>query len=137
MVANHMDAIVQMYPELPFHKVLGFEILKTVPDMARVHLPFKSDLVSSGNAYHGGVIASLMDLTGALAAWSGHDPQKGTRAATVSFTVQYLAAARGEDIIAEARATGRAKELIFCDVSVRTKETDRLIAIGNLVYRTG
>lgn len=137
MAATHMDAIVKMYPELPFHKVLGFEILETATDLARVHLPFKNDLVGGGNAYHGGVIASLMDLTGALAAWSGHDPEKGTRAATVSFTVQYVAAARGEDVVAEARATGRVKELIFCDVSVRTKDANRLIAIGNLVYRIG
>lgn len=137
MAANHMNAIVQMYPELPFHKVLGFEILETTTDLARVHLPFRKELVGGSNAYHGGVIASLMDLTGALAAWSGHTPQPDERAATVSITVNYVSAARGEDVMAEAKATGRARELIFCDVSVRTKDDDRLIAIGNLVYRIG
>lgn len=126
MMPPHMNAIAQMYPHIAFHKFLGIEILEIAEDFARVELPFRPELVGGADAYHGGVVASLIDLTGALAAWSGHAPKPGERAATVSITVQY---------IAEARATARRKELIFCDVSARAKEDDRLIATGTLVYR--
>ena len=65
-----------------------------------MRLPFKPELVGGVNAFHGGAISSLLDLTGALAAWSGHDPEKGMKASTVTLTTNYVAAAQGTDIIA-------------------------------------
>lgn len=77
----------------------------------------------------------MLDLTGAPAAWSGHDPKNGMKAATVSMTVHYLAAALGKDIIATANAVKRGRELIFSEVSIREKGSDKLIANGSMIYR--
>ncbi len=134
-MADAGEMIAKMYPSIPFQKLLGIEVLERAPDRAKVLLPFKPELAGGGNAYHGGVVSSLIDLTGALAAWSGHDPAKGMKASTVTLTVQFLSAAQGEDLVAEGRAVKRGKELIFCDIDVHAKASGKHIATGVLVYR--
>ncbi|MEW6777205.1 MAG: PaaI family thioesterase [Bdellovibrionota bacterium] len=134
-MSNPVEMIMKMYPAIPFQKLLGIQILETAPDKAKILLPFRPELAGGGNAYHGGVISSLIDLTGALAAWSGHDAAKGMKASTVTLTVQFLSAAQGEDVVAEGRAIKRGKELIFCDIDVSAKTTGKAIATGVMVYR--
>ena len=46
-----------------------------------------------------------------------------------------LAAALGKDIIATANAVKRGRELIFSEVSIREKGSDKLIANGSMIYR--
>ena len=84
MTETLVDSLIQMFPEVPFQKLLGIEIVEVATDRAVVCLPYRGDLAGGGNAFHGGAISSLLDLTGALAAWSGHDPKNGMKAATVS-----------------------------------------------------
>lgn len=135
MSTNPIEGIVNLYKTIPYHVHIGIQIEETSENYARVRLPFKKELAGGGNAYHGGAISSLMDLTGALAAWSGHDMTKGMKASTVSMTVNYLSAAQGEDVICEARALKRGKELIFCEVDVRLPGGEKHIATGTLIYR--
>ncbi|MES3040687.1 MAG: PaaI family thioesterase [Pseudomonadota bacterium] len=130
-----LDTLIRMFPDVPFQKLLGIEIVEVVAERAVVCLPFRPDLAGGGNVFHGGAISSLLDLTGALAAWSGHNPENGMKAATVSMTVNYLAAAQGKDIIATANAVKRGRELIFSEVSIREKESRKLIANGSMIYR--
>src|SRR5207342_3015122 len=72
------------------------------PDGVRLRLPFDEHLTNDGHAYHGGVVASLVDTSGAAAVWAGHDYDKGMRAATVSMTVNCTGAARDTDLLAGA-----------------------------------
>lgn len=135
--ANPIDMVIEMYPEIKFQKLLGIEILEAEvgADRAKVKLPFRMDLAGGGKAYHGGVISSLIDLTGALAAWVGHDPEKGFKASTVSLNVQFMAAALGEDIIATGTVKKRGKDLNFIDVIVETESGEKQVAMGQMVYR--
>ena len=135
MTESLVDSLIQMFPNVPFQKLLGIEIVEIVTDRAVVCLPYRDDLAGGGNAFHGGAISSRLDRTGALAAWSGHDPKNGMKAATVSMTVNYLAAALGKDIIATANAVKRGRELIFSEVSIREKDSGKLIANGSMIYR--
>lgn len=130
-----IEQLIAVYPEVPFQKLLGIQIVEVVLDKAVVRIPFKQELAGGGNAYHGGVIGSLLDLTGALAAWSGHDPARGMRASTVTLTTNFLSAALGTDIVATGRAVKRGKELTFCEVEVREEGSDKLVANGSMIYR--
>jgi len=136
MSKPYSDMIKEMYPMVPFQKLLGVEIVETKEDYAKVLVPFRQELAGGGNAYHGGVISSLIDLTGALSVWMGHDTEKkGVKASTVTLNVQFLSAALGQDIVAEGHCNKRGKELNFCDIDVFTADTNKLIAKGSIIYR--
>ena len=125
MSKPYSDMIKEMYPMVPFQKLLGVEIVETKEDYAKVLVPFRQELAGGGNAYHGGVISSLIDLTGALSVWMGHDTEKkGVKASTVTLNVQFLSAALGQDIVAEGHCNKRGKELNFCDIDVFTADTN-------------
>ncbi len=130
-----IESLVSVYPNVPFQKLLGIEVVEVATDKAVVRLPYRDDLAGGGNAFHGGVVSSLLDLTGALAAWSGHDPARGMKASTVTITTNYIAAALGTDIVATAHAVKRGKELVFCEVAICESGTGKLIANGTMIYR--
>jgi len=72
-----------------------------------------------GDIVHGGAIASLIDTAATAAAWSRADLGKPVRGTTVGFTVNFLAAARGQDITATAKVIQRGRIICVCDVEVR------------------
>jgi uncharacterized protein (TIGR00369 family) len=111
------DAIPAIMPKTPFIGLLGLVFERYEPDDVTVRLPFREDLTNDGSVYHGGVVASVLDTAGALAAWSHHDFDKGARASTVSMTVQYLGAAKRSDLVCHARAIKRGRELIFTEMT--------------------
>lgn len=120
--------------QTPYIGGLGIEIVDWSENWAKLRLPFHERLTNDGRVYHGGVVASLVDTAGAAAAWSGHDFSKGTKASTVSMTVNYLSAADRSDLMAEARAIKRGKELIFTTIEV-TDVNEKQIASAVLTYR--
>lgn len=128
-------AIKDLFPTTPAMSMLGMVVESFEPDRVVMRLPHRRDLTNDGTAYHGGIIATLMDSAGGLAAWSNHDFSKGSRAATVSISIQYVGAATaGSDLWCEGRALRRGRELIFCEMRV-TDSADRLLAHGQLTYR--
>jgi len=131
---NFLDTLIAAYPNVPFQKLLGIEIISVSTDRVTIKLPFRTELVGGGSALHGGVMSSLLDLTGAMAAWSGHDPSRGMKASTVSLTVNFLSAAIEKDIFATGTVRRRGKELIFCDVNI-TDNDGKDIASGSMIYR--
>ena len=113
---------------------LGLVIEDWSEQGVRMRLPFDERLTNDGAVYHGGAVASLMDSTGAGAVWAGHDFDKGTRAATVSMTVNYTGAAIKADLIGEARCLRRGRDLAFSEIRI-TDPDGKLVATGSLVYR--
>lgn len=103
-------------------------------DGVRLRLPFKPELTNDGAVYHGGAVASLMDTAGAAAVWAGHDFDRGTRAATVSMTINYTGAAKQADLLADAVCVKRGKELSYSEIRI-TDPDGSLVATGTLVYR--
>ena len=74
------QAVVELMPSTPYMSWLGIAFEHYESDDVTIRLPFREDLTNDGTYYHGGVIAAAMDTTGAAAAWSNHDFEKGTRA---------------------------------------------------------
>ena len=119
-------AIADLMPQTPFMGGLGIVFERYEPDDVTIRLPFREDLTNDGIYFHGGVIASVMDTAGAAAAWSNHDFDKGTRASTVSMSIQYTGAAKRSDLLCHGRTVRRRKELTFTEITA----TD---ADGNVV----
>ena len=118
----------------PYIASLGVVVERWGSDGVRVRLPFDPELTNDGAVYHGGAVASLMDTTGAAAVCAGHDFDKGTRAATVTMTINYTGAAMQADLIAEAECVKRGRELAFSEIRVHDPD-GRSVATGTLVYR--
>lgn len=127
-------AVADLMPSTPFISSLGLVIERYEPDDVRMRLPFREDLTNDGTHYHGGVIASVVDTTGALAAWSNHDFNKGARASTVSMSTQFVGAARGSDLWCDARTIRRGKELIFTEITATDAEGN-VVAHAVQTYR--
>ena len=127
-------AIADLMPTTPYLAGLGIVIERYEPDEAAIRLPFRSDLTNDGTYYHGGVIASVIDTTGALAAWSNHDFDKGARASTVAMSIQYVGACKQSDLLCHARALRRGKELTFTEITA-TDADGAVVAHGIQTYR--
>lgn len=128
------QAVADLMPKTPFIQSLGLVIEVYEPDRARVRLPYRAELTNDGTFYHGGVVASVIDTCGALAAWSNHDFTKGARASTVAMSVQYVGACKRADLLCEARAVKRGKELTFTEITA-TDPDGRVVAHAVQTYR--
>lgn len=127
-------AVATLMPATPFLAGLGITIERYEPDEATIRLPFREDLTNDGTYYHGGVIAAVMDTTGALAAWSNHDFDKGARASTVGMTIQYVGACKRSDLLCHARTVRRGRELTFTEMTA-TDADGAVVAHGVQTYR--
>ncbi len=102
---------------------------------AKLRLRFQKENTTAGDALHGGAIASLIDTTGAMAAWTTAEILSPRYfGSTVGINVHYLSAVIGEDATAEGQVLKRGKEIIYCDVRV-TNAAGKLLAQGTVTYR--
>jgi len=128
------SALRERFENAPYHRALGIQVEAVDDDRAIVRVPYKEENSNPGKALHGGVAASTIGITGALAAWSRIEPSPTLDAATLDLSVSYLAAAIGEDIVAQATVLRRGKEIVYSDVDVRN-DAGKPIAKGLVAYR--
>ncbi len=110
-------AVPEAMLSTPYLAWLDLRFERYAPDDVTMRLPFRPELTNDGARYHGGVVAAVLDTTGAAAAWSNHDFSRGARASTVSMSVQYAGAAKESDLLCTARVVRRVKELIFTEIT--------------------
>jgi uncharacterized protein (TIGR00369 family) len=132
-----LDPVLNRISMSPLGRLLGFELVEWAPDRVVIKMPFKNDITTLGDLVHGGAISALADTTATAVAWSGVDPasppQRGT---TVSLAVDFMAGARGRDLVAEGTIARRGRTLCFCNVAVRNSEGE-LVSQARAVYKLG
>jgi uncharacterized protein (TIGR00369 family) len=126
--------VAETLPTTPFLKGLGIVFERYEPDDVTIRLPWREDLTNDGAYFHGGVVASVLDTTGAATAWSNHDFDAGSRAATVSMTVQYVGASKRSDLLCHGRTVRRRKELVFTEITA-TDSDGTVVAHAVQTYR--
>ncbi|HEY5638614.1 MAG TPA: PaaI family thioesterase [Dehalococcoidia bacterium] len=132
---KNLDRMAKVIAAMPFTKHLAMEFAEGGEGYARIRMRYQDENSTAGRALHGGALASLIDTTGAMAAWT--TAQIATPkyfGSTVGVNVNYLSGAIGEDVFAEGRILKRGKEIIYTDVRV-TNEEGKLLAQGTVVYR--
>lgn len=120
----------------PLATHLGIRLVEAQPDAVRFELPFSDHVVTIGDVVHGGSISALIDTAATAAAWATDQVPENLRGTTVSLNVNFLAAARGEDLSAEARVIRRGKSLCFIEVDV-TGAKGGAVAKGLVTYKMG
>jgi uncharacterized protein (TIGR00369 family) len=116
-----MDVIKDWVEQSPYSKFLGVELEQIDDSSARLRLPYQDANSNPGNALHGGCAASLGAIAGQAIARAALGEEAGPFH-TAQMQVSYLAAAIGEDVIADAKLLRRGRELCFIGIDVETAE---------------
>jgi uncharacterized protein (TIGR00369 family) len=134
--ATGAEVITQFLLHSPFVGHLGMRLESIESDRARLALPYREELATIGDVVHGGALTALVDTAAMAASWSAHDTTGPLRGTTVGLSVDFVAAARGQEVTANARVIRRGKSLCFCDVDV-TDADGGLVAKGIVTYKLG
>lgn len=127
------DVLRMMEEHVPFNRLLGIRGESAEPGRAVLVLPVRGDLVGDPRrpALHGGVLSSLIDTAGGVAAWSALGG--GESVSTVDLRVDFLEPARlSGPLRAEARLVRKGNRV--CHVRVAVTQDDTLVAEGVGVY---
>ena len=116
------EAVLRGIVDQPLGRLLGFELGEVRRGEVAVRLPFRDDLVTEGDLVHGGAISALVDTAATAAAWSGVDEPERARGTTVGFSLNFLAGARRQDVVALGRIVRQGRSLTVCEVEVRAAD---------------
>jgi uncharacterized protein (TIGR00369 family) len=130
------EVIAQFVPNSPLVKHLGIRLERVEDDAAELVLPFSESVCTMGDVVHGGAISTLADTAAMAAAWADDEVPEALAGATVSLTVEFIAAARATDLTARAECVKRGRSLSFIDIAVRDADGG-LVAKALATYKFG
>ena len=115
----------------PFHRWLGLKIVQQNNDHLELEMPWREELVSNPviGAVHGGILASLIDLTGLYAIIAAG----GVARATVDLRVDYHRAATNGPLRAIGQVVKLGKTISTADTRI-IDDDERLVASGRGTY---
>ena len=122
-----------MLEQVPFNRLLGIQGESASAGACVLVLPVRPEFVGDFRrpALHGGVVSSLIDAAGGVAAWSTLGPEESV--STVDLTVDFLEPA---GLAAPLRAAAQLvrKGNRVCHVRVAVTQDGKLVAEGRAVY---
>lgn len=138
MSADKHAALQRLREEMerpPFHRVLQPQAIDADPETGTVviGLAYRDELARAPGekSFHGGVIATLIDLAGHAAV----AVKIGRMAPTIDLRIDYLRPSSGEDVTARARLIKAGRTIGRVDIEI-TDTQGRLIAIGRGSFST-
>ena len=125
--------LAALFAASPFMSTLKLEVLRIDNDAGEVEIrmPMHAGLERRPGTkqFHGGPIASLIDVTGDFAIGA----MVGGGVPTINLRIDYLKPAVGEALIAKARVRRAGKTVAVVDIDV-SDEKGGLVAIGRGTY---
>jgi uncharacterized protein (TIGR00369 family) len=138
MSNNHRQALARLREEMdgpPFHHVLRPEAIDADAEngIVTIRLAFRDELARAKGekAFHGGVIASLIDLAGHAAV----AVKIGRMAPTIDLRIDYLRPADGDALIAHAKLLKTGRTVARVDIEILDTQS-RTIALGRGTFST-
>jgi len=135
--------------QMPFNKVLGIKILSLELDKVCVRVDMKEEFIGNftKNILHGGVISSVLDLTGGLVASMGVLKQikratsqelvnRFSKIGTIDLRVDYLRAGQGEYFLTTGYLLRTGNKVAVVRTEFKNHQ-DILIAAGTGSYIVG
>jgi len=116
-----------------FMHLMGFDLTKIEAGKITGEMSLKQDHMQQFGFVHGGVTATILDITMGFSAYSLCPKGFGTVTATIS--VDYFKPGEGERIIAIGKVEKPGKKMMFCtgEVYTETAGIRKLIATGKSV----
>ncbi len=118
----------------PYGTLLGVELEEASEGRVRLRVPYRGDLTTFGDTVHGGVISGAIDVAATGAFWASASIPSGARGTTIGFTVSFVSAARGKDLLASAVVRRRGREISTGEVTV-TDSDGREVALALVTYK--
>ena len=116
----------------PFHRWLGLKIAKVTESVLEIHMPWREEIVSlrkPQGIVHGGIISSLIDLTGLYTLVS-----QGARiTGTAHIIVDFFRPATEGPLIAKGSILKMGRMISTAEVSI-FGPNDKLLASGRGIY---
>ena len=127
------DEVQALLDASPFIKFMNVQVvsLDTALDRIVVRMPLRPEFERRAGTgqFHGGAIASLIDLAGDYAVVM----KVGAGVPTVNFRTDFLRPAMNTDLIATAQVRRAGRTIAVVDIDVHDEEK-RLIAVGRGTY---
>lgn len=134
---------------IPFNVMLGIHVTKVESDVVEIKIRLKPEMIGNKfyNILHGGVTATLLDVSGGLIAMistierfeqldfdevQNHLKNFGT----IDFRVDYLRPGKGEEFTSTARVIRRGKKVAVTRMELRNEKGEEL-ALGTATYLVG
>ena len=137
-MAQLPDEIVTLLNRLivksPYGALLGLEFVDAAEDCVRLRLPFRSEVTTLTDTVHGGAISGRVDCAATASFWANSRIAPGSRGTTIGFSVNFLSAGRGSDLVATARVRRRGREISTGDVTVSDSE-GKEVAFALVTYK--
>ena len=111
---------------------LGMTVQEVRADYCRMLMQYKPELDQPQGLVHGGAIASLLDAVVVPAVGAAY--AREVRFSTVDLHVQYMSAAKQEDLIAEGWVTKRGRSVVFCESEAIGASSGKVVARSVLTY---
>ncbi|WP_137927495.1 PaaI family thioesterase [Cupriavidus sp. 2SB] len=113
----------------PVARALGIRFGRVEIDHVELLLPFSMQNITAGDMVHGGVIATLIDVAGAAAAFTNVDQETVKGGATSSLSIQYLAPAKSAALRAVADVVRRGRRQVVTEVAVYAEAENERAAL--------
>jgi len=121
---------------VPLHKHIGLQLTSLKDGMAETRFDFKPELLGNipAGILHGGIISTVMDVTGAMALVSLLAHGKLTHVGTVDMRVDFLRPGKGKRFVCTGHVLRNGKTLGTTRTELVNEKGD-VLATGNQVYR--
>jgi uncharacterized protein (TIGR00369 family) len=116
----------QQFYGVPLHKRMGLQVVQRLPH-AVVTMPMSEDVRGpASGTIHGGMLATLADVTCALALWGAYD-SAGALPVTTDMHVRYYRQPRSGPITSEAHVVHRGRRILSVECVVTDGEERQLV----------
>lgn len=112
---------------------LGFRLTAWKDGFARLEMPVRPDHRNTVGYVHGGVIASLLDIAGAVA--GSHGIANEFVSVTINLNCNYMAPHRGDIVVAEGELVRTTTSLFFTQAKLLDPDHNLLCATATGTYK--
>ena len=125
---------VENYRFVGFNTVVGHQVIAWRPGYVEMALDLRPELLNAGGVVHGGVLMSLLDSACGIAA--SYDEGSGQRrySLTLSFTTQFIKAARSGRLAIVGHKRGGGRNIFVCEAEITDTAGD-IVATGTGSFR--
>ena len=120
------DIIDDLYERLPYYSTIGMEVKEIANGKSKIELTMRNELSQNG-MIHGGALASLIDASCALAAFSATNFDGWVT--TIDLQVSFLKPVSKGKLVAEGACLRLGKNVGFCESKIKN-EVGELVCIG-------